>query len=45
MSNLNDRTKLPSPLRDEPYTEAIAEGLRGLGEDALAAVRSVYDQL
>ena len=45
MSNLNDRTKLPQPLRDEPYTEAIAEGLRGLGEDALAAVRSVYDQL
>lgn len=45
MNNLNDRTRLPSPLRDEPYTAAIAGALGELGADALSIVRSVYEQL
>ena len=45
MGNLNDRTRLPSPLRDEPYTAAIAGALGELGADALSIVRSVYEQL
>lgn len=45
MSNVNDRTRLPTPLRDEPYTAAVAETLRDIGADAAAVVRTVYDQL
>ena len=45
MSNVNDRTRLPRPLRDEPYTAAIAEATRAMGTDAVAVVQTVYDQL
>ena len=45
MSSINDRTRLPRPLRDETYTAVISEALREMGADALTVVRSVEDQL
>lgn len=45
MSSINDRTRLPRPLRDETYTAVISETLREMGADALTIVRSVEDQL